>query len=411
MLNSKWFRIGFTLMFGLFVAYLDRSNLSVGLPAMAKEVGFEGAAASSLALTGFLIGYAVSNFFGGFITYKLNPKNTIITMSILWSLVTLLTAWVTSLTELVVYRIILGIAEGIYWPQQFRFARAWFSKSELTKGTNIIQFYGQYMALALGFVILTPIYQGLGWKFLFYITGGLGLVIVLPMYLLFLKSQPDVPLMDSIDDDAAESSTNQKISFQSLGGASFLLIVFSYFANGMLFWGITLWIPMVVSSLGFSGMWQGFASSLPYMLSIAFAIPMSFISDRTQKRTTIASLGLIVAGILLVFLPLIQSPAVKLGFITFAVAFFTSSYTTNIWSIITSSVDKNAVGPAAGIVNGIGAGGGGTVAGFLVGMLYKSTGSYLPGFAVIGVVAIVGGLAVSLYGKKVKSRNANSLKV
>ena len=410
MLNSKWFRIGFTLMFGLFVAYLDRSNLSVGLPAMAKEVGFEGAAASSLALTGFLIGYAVSNFFGGFITYKLNPKNTIITMSILWSLVTLLTAWVTSLTELVVYRIILGIAEGIYWPQQFRFARAWFSKSELTKGTNIIQFYGQYMALALGFVVLTPIYQGLGWKFLFFITGGLGLVIVLPMYLLFLKSQPDVPLMDSID-DAAESSTNQKISFQSLGGASFLLIVFSYFANGMLFWGITLWIPMVVSSLGFSGMWQGFASSLPYMLSIAFAIPMSFISDRTQKRTTIASLGLIVAGVLLVFLPLIQSPAVKLGFITFAVAFFTSSYTTNIWSIITSSVDKNAVGPAAGIVNGIGAGGGGTVAGFLVGMLYKSTGSYLPGFAVIGVVAIVGGLAVSLYGKKIKSRNANSLKV
>lgn len=410
MLNSKWFRIGFTLMFGLFVAYLDRSNLSVGLPAMAKEVGFEGAAASSLALTGFLIGYAVSNFFGGFITYKLNPKNTIIAMSILWSLVTLLTAWVTSLTELVVYRIILGIAEGIYWPQQFRFARAWFSKSELTKGTNIIQFYGQYMALALGFVVLTPIYQGLGWKFLFFITGGLGLVIVLPMYLLFLKSQPDVPLMDSID-DAAESSTNQKISFQSLGGASFLLIVFSYFANGMLFWGITLWIPMVVSSLGFSGMWQGFASSLPYMLSIAFAIPMSFISDRTQKRTTIASLGLIVAGVLLVFLPLIQSPAVKLGFITFAVAFFTSSYTTNIWSIITSSVDKNAVGPAAGIVNGIGAGGGGTVAGFLVGMLYKSTGSYLPGFAVIGVVAIVGGLAVSLYGKKIKSRNANSLKV
>ena len=263
---------------------------------MAKEVGFEGAAASSLALTGFLIGYAVSNFFGGFITYKLNPKNTIITMSILWSLVTLLTAWVTSLTELVVYRIILGIAEGIYWPQQFRFARAWFSKSELTKGTNIIQFYGQYMALALGFVILTPIYQGLGWKFLFYITGGLGLVIVLPMYLLFLKSQPDVPLTDSIDDDVAEKSTNQKISFQSLGGAAFLLIVFSYFANGMLFWGITLWIPMVVSSLGFSGMWQGFASSLPYMLSIAFAIPMSFISDRTQKRTTIASLGLIVAG-------------------------------------------------------------------------------------------------------------------
>lgn len=35
---QKWLRIGATLMFGLFVAYLDRSNLSVTLPTITHDL-------------------------------------------------------------------------------------------------------------------------------------------------------------------------------------------------------------------------------------------------------------------------------------------------------------------------------------------------------------------------------------
>ncbi|WP_413739446.1 MFS transporter [Sodalis sp. RH14] len=395
MSHAKWYRIGGTLMIGLFVAYLDRSNLSIALPGMERDLGFSGAATKSLALTGFLIGYAVANFFGGFLTYKLNPKTTIVSMVLIWSLAQVMTAWVTSPTLLIIYRIILGIAEGIYWPQQFRFARAWFTTDEITRGTNLIQFYGQFLALALGFLILTPIYDALGWEWIFYITGGLGLAIVVPLFLLFLKNAPD----GGSGAAAEEARPAGKLTFQALGGYPFLLLIFSYFANGMLFWGITLFIPMLVHSLGFTGLWQGFASSLPYMLAIVFAIPMAYISDRTQKRGLIAASGLAVAGILLVMLPVIDNPVAKMALITLAIAYFTSSYTTNIWSIITSSVQPEAVGPAAGVINGIGAGGGGTTAGFVVGVLYSNTGSYLAGFSVIGAVAILGGLAVYLYTK------------
>ncbi|TCL02940.1 MFS transporter [Sodalis ligni] len=395
MSNSKWYRIGVTLMIGLFIAYLDRSNLSIGLPGMERDLGFSGAGTKSLALTGFLIGYALSNFFGGFLTYKLNPKTTIISMVLIWSLAQVFTAWVTTPTLLIIYRIILGIAEGIYWPQQFRFARAWFTKDEITRGTNLIQFYGQFLALAIGFLVLTPIYDLLGWQWLFYITGGLGIFIVVPLFLIFLKTSPD----GAGNTATEEVRPVEKLTFASLGGYPFLLLVFSYFANGMLFWGITLFIPMLVTSLGFTGLWQGFASSLPYMLAIILAIPMSYISDRSQKRGLIAASGLVVAGVLLVLLPIIANPVMKMALITLAIGYFTSSYTTNIWSIITSSVKPAAVGPAAGVVNGIGAGGGGTVAGFVVAYLFKSTGSYLPGFSIIGAMAILGGVAVYAYSR------------
>lgn len=52
--NSKWITIGGTLMLGMFVAYLDRSTLSVSLASLSSDLGFSGVA-SSWIVTAFLI--------------------------------------------------------------------------------------------------------------------------------------------------------------------------------------------------------------------------------------------------------------------------------------------------------------------------------------------------------------------
>jgi hypothetical protein len=95
----------------------------------------------------------------------------------------------------------------------------------------------------------------------------------------------------------------------------------------------------------------------------------------------------------------VGSGYVKLALITVALGYYASSYTPNIWTILQSTVAPEAIGPAAGIINGLGAGGGGTIAGFLVGLLYRSTGSYMSGFMVLGVLVFLGGLALLVYGR------------
>jgi len=395
-MESKWLRIGGTLMVGLFVAYLDRINLSVGLPSIAKELGFAGAnfaVTASLALTTFLIGYAVANVFGGILTRRFDPKWVVIWMLAIWSVSTILTGWVTSVALLLVCRLILGVTEGIYWPQQSRFAKGWFAPNELTRANSMIQYYGQYFALAIGFMILTPVYDAMGWQALFFITGGLGLFVMVPLYFKLLRPESEAPYLQR------KAGEETKLTLKALGGWPFVLLVFSYITQGMLFWGITLWIPMAVKSLGFTGTAQAIGSSLPYFAAIALAVPMSFISDRTGKRVLIASLGLFIPGILLMLLPQVDSGYMKLGLITLALGYWASSYTPNIWSIIQSTVEPKAVGPASGIINGLGAGGGGTLAGFLVGLLYKSSGSYMTGFVALGVLVILGGTALLVYGK------------
>jgi MFS family permease len=397
--SSKWWRIGAVLMFGLFVAYLDRSNLSIALPELSQEMGFAGptfADTSSWALTAFLFGYLAANLLGGFLTYRIDPKLTLIVTVAVFSTCTLLSGFVDSVGLLIALRVVLGFAEGIYWPQQFRVAKAWFTEREMSKGTAVIQYYGQYTALALGFFLLTPLYDALGWRPLFWITGLAGLVLVIPLYLTFLRSAPAgaAPAVPP-----REPGTRTRMRFADFGGPRFLLLVFSYFSNGMLFWGITLWIPLVIQSLGFTGTGRGLLAALPYVLSLVLTVPMMAISDRTGKRVLIASSGLLVGGTLVAALPLVESPVGKLALICVGIGYFTATFTSNLWAIAVTDLPPHLVGPATGIINGFGAGGGGIVAGFVVGQLQASTGSFLPGFVVLGVMAVIGGVALLIYGR------------
>src|ERR1700759_3468972 len=91
MTGSKWLRIGTPLMLGLFVAYPDRTTLSVALPGVAEDLGFAGerfSMTAGWALTAFLIGYAVANFFGGMLTRKIDAKKVVIWTFAIWSAAT-----------------------------------------------------------------------------------------------------------------------------------------------------------------------------------------------------------------------------------------------------------------------------------------------------------------------------------
>ncbi len=390
--------IGYSLMVGLFVAYLDRTNLSVALPSLSRDMGFAGdgfAVTSSLALTIFLVGYAVANVLGGILTRRAEPKTVVIWCFALWSIATVAVGFTDAVAVLLACRLVLGVAEGIYWPQQSRFARAWFASHELTRANGIIQFYGQYLALAVGFMVLTPLYEAFGWRVLFFVTGGLGLVVIVPLFAAVLRPEAEAPFAERRTAAASEP----RVTLAALGGPPFLLLLFSYVTQGMLFWGITLWIPLAVRSLGFTGWSQAVASSLPFCAAVLFAVPLARISDRTNRRVLIAALGMLIPGLLMVALPLVDSGTAKLALITVALGYYAGSYTPNIWSILQSTVEPGAIGSASGIVNGIGAGGGGTVAGFLVGMLNQATGSYTPGFVTLGALVILGGFALLAYGR------------
>ena len=197
---NKWLTIGVTMLIGLFVAYLDRSNLSIALTEMGVDLGFaENAFISSSVVTAFSIGYAVSNVLGGVLTRRIDPKTVVTSMVVVWSVGTIAIGFINSVPLLYVFRILLGICEGFYWPQMSRIVLGWFAPEERTRANSIVQYYGQFLALAIGFFILTPIHESLGWRALFIITGALGIFIVAPLYLKNLKPQSEAPYAQPSD--------------------------------------------------------------------------------------------------------------------------------------------------------------------------------------------------------------------
>jgi MFS family permease len=397
-LPHKWLRISGLLLVGLFVAYLDRSNLSIGIKNISTDLGFAGdgfAATSSLALTAFLVGYLISNFLGGFLTARVDAKWILLVTVAGYSLCTLLIGFTDSVGVLVALRVGVGVFEGVYWPQQFRMAKAWFDEREMTRASAMIQYYGQYLALALGFFLLTPIEASFGWRPMFWALGAIGLLVVLPLYARFLPTAPGTTTRATPEERGG--GAGGRLTFAAFGGGRFLLLVFSYFANGMLFWGITLYIPLIVPTFGFAPSVNGLLSAAPYLVSLVLTVPMMLLGDRTGRRGPIAVSGLVVGGVLLACVALTGSPVAQFSLICLGLGYFTAAYTPNIWAIAVTDLPAHVVGPATGIINGFGAGGGGVVAGALVGALLAATGTYTLGLSILGLVAILGGLALFLY--------------
>ena len=101
--SYRWIGIGGSLLLGLFVAQLDRSNLSVALPQISKDMGFGGdrfAVTSSLALTTFLMGYGFANILGGVLTRHMDPKPVVMWCFGLWSVATVAVAFSNSVVVL-----------------------------------------------------------------------------------------------------------------------------------------------------------------------------------------------------------------------------------------------------------------------------------------------------------------------
>ncbi len=122
-----------------------------------------------------------SNIFGGVFTQRYDPKKIVILMVLIWSIATVFVGFTSSVYVILICRLVLGITEGIYWPQQSRFASDWFSDKERTQANSIIQYYGQFLALGLGFMILSPLDAAFGWRNVFIITGVIGIVVVVPL--------------------------------------------------------------------------------------------------------------------------------------------------------------------------------------------------------------------------------------
>jgi ACS family hexuronate transporter-like MFS transporter len=171
-------KLRWTILAMLFAAtvlnYVDRQTLSILASSVQKDLGIDDLGYARI-VQYFLIAYAISYLFAGWITDKLGAKVSLALFLGWWSLANMATGWVRTAGELGFARMMLGIGEpGVYTAGPKAVAEH-FPPAE--RGFAL----GMYTAGAMvGATIAPPLIAWLalkyGWRAAFVITGVAGFV-------------------------------------------------------------------------------------------------------------------------------------------------------------------------------------------------------------------------------------------
>ena len=149
--TRKRFIIVFCLFIGIFIAYLDRVNVSVlaANDPFLLEMGITGAPVQiGMMMSVFLAAYGVANVLLAPIGDYLGPRKSMMLCIALWTVSLFLGGIASSFTIIIASRILLGIGEGMYYPLQSVFVKNWFPRQERGRA-NAAWIVGQSVAPAV----------------------------------------------------------------------------------------------------------------------------------------------------------------------------------------------------------------------------------------------------------------------
>src|ERR1700681_4109079 len=93
------------------ITYMDRSNISVAAPAIAKEFGL-GKTAMGLVFSSFLWAYSIGQIPGGWLRDRFGPIRGLLSIIPIWSLIVATTGITVGMVSLIATRFFLGLFEA-----------------------------------------------------------------------------------------------------------------------------------------------------------------------------------------------------------------------------------------------------------------------------------------------------------
>ncbi len=383
------------------LSFIDRTNIAMAIPALRSELG----------LAPSVIGFATGMFFWGYIVLQIpagrlasvwSAKWVILGLSVMWSLVSLSTAFVHTENQLIANRFILGLFEGGVLTSTIVLIRKWFTKGERARANTMF-----LLSIPIAQVVANPI-SGLvlahfGWQMMFIVEAlpSLGWALVWiwaiteePGDAAWLEPDEKARLVAALDAETAVSAPVQGHWIRTLWHPAVLLLALYNFAALMAEWGVTFWLPTVLKETGLSIVTVGFLAAIPPAVGAVMMVLVAMNSDRTQERKWHMIAATALSG---VFLLLAQtaSHGSTLGiliFLTLAVGSFLGRFGP-FWSLPTEVLPPAVAGVGIGLINGAG-NLGGTVGPYFFGAARQWTGSFTLALTAAGISLIVGSLLV-----------------
>lgn len=171
--KTRWL-ILFLISLMYLICYMDRSNISVAQPEIAKAFGLS-KTGMALVLSAFTWAYALGQIPAGWLGDRLGPKRVLTAIMSWWSIAAMMTGAALGLSSLLGARFLLGLGEAGAFPVASRGMQLWFPRSERGRIQGTTHFFSRF-AVAVTPFVAGSIMLAFGWRAIFYIFGSLGLV-------------------------------------------------------------------------------------------------------------------------------------------------------------------------------------------------------------------------------------------
>lgn len=384
--------------------YLDRSVLGVAKPALTAELHI-GPEVMGLIFSAFSWTYALAQVPGGFVLDKFGTRITYGLSLFLWSAATALHGLASGVAGLLGARLALGLAESPCFPANSRVLASWFPQGERARA-NSVYAVGQYIGLGLLIPVLGWIVATWGWRSLFWLVGGIGVVFSGVWFLYYREPQDShanaVELAMIEAGGGLSTLQAPPFSWALLGrlirkrqvlGAS----IGQFCGNSTLVFFLTWFPSYLADERGMDFLKSGWAAALPYLAASVGVLVGGQISDWLIRRTGSATLGRklpIIVGLLL------TSTMVGANFTDsndmviaiMSLAFFGQGMVNLGWTLITDVAPREAVGVTGGLFS-LCANVAGIVTPLVIGFIVGATGSFYGALAYIAALGLVGAAA------------------
>jgi sugar phosphate permease len=385
------------------ITYMDRSNISIAAPAIAREFGFN-KTEIALVFSAFAWAYAAGQVPGGWLADFFGPKRVLLVIVPFWSFMTAATAWASGATSLIVVRFAFGLGEAGAFPTASRAMQLWFPKSERGFVQGMTHCFSR-LAIAITPLIAVVIMNAWGWRWIFYIFALLGIAWSV-VFFYFYRNRPE----DEARVNAAELAHIRDTPIGEISPVATRLrsdvpwraiftspnMWFIAAAYGCFFYGAYFyvsWFPTYLLEfrhLSLSSV--GYLASLPLISAMLGDLAGGLLTDHVLRKTgnlrlarrVVAAPGLLLAALLLIPAGTTDSAITAVLCLT-ASNFFLELVLGPAWAV-PMDVGGTSSGTVTAVMNMVGAIGA-SISPLVFGLLVEQGSWVAPFYVTAGVLA------------------------
>ena len=403
--SIPWVRIIPVALIMYTIAFIDRTNISLALPHISRDLHLDPQQAGTVAGI-FFWGYLVLQIPGGHLAKHWSAKKFISILLVAWALFAVGCGLARTYHELLLLRLLLGVAESGVCPATLILLSHWFSRSERARANAL------WLLCLPGAVILSSPFSGWmldhwNWRVMLVAEGSLPF-LWLAIWLVFIQDHPGeaawlpeqerVPLVEVLRRESSELQGEEDVPYLRalLQPQVFLLAaVYFCFVSGQM--GLLFWLPSAMGKFReLSSLSTAVLYTLPFIVGATSLLLISRHSDKMHERRLHAAGAMLLGGTSILLAVAAIPHSLLIAFALIALSGVGAYGPMGaFWAIPTETLPPKIVGSVMGFVNAIG-NLGAYFAPLIVGYLNKKTGTFLAGFTYLRAITVVAAGLIAL---------------